>query len=285
MQKYIERKKRWLKKNEQYIKHSPSPIYWAPQPQIVGRARRESVSSSENTWERQPVSGKQDSPLAMASWLVYLLTGWGRGWTYGLLKHGLVVGRPRHPKGWSWRALVPVSLDSSRLDSQSWTAVLQELAAQCSLLLPLPAAARDPTPILSQTQRWWGGREEEEEVRGHWLWGIYGKGLAAAGKLADTILLSWSPECGASLSPVAEGIKALVLARGHAGTVVPTHMDICWALSVQILDTDTLISGNLSKFKVRMAGEVRSGASVSESEGCQWPASYCSYLTQITALR
>ncbi len=180
-----------MKKTENKTKTitgSPSSTHCVSQLWIVGSEMRESASGSESTRERQPVRGKQDFPLAIASWLVYLLTGWGRGWTYGLLKHGLVVGRPSYPEGWSWRPLVPVSLNSSRLDSQSWTAVLQELAEQCSLPLPLPAAAHTPTPTLSQTQRWRGGGGEGLLAVGC-AWG----GLAAAGKLTDTMLLSLVP--------------------------------------------------------------------------------------------
>lgn len=136
----------------------------------IGCERTEPGSCSETMQEPKPVRGKQDFPLAMASWLVYLLTGWvgvwGRGWTYGLLKHGLVVGRPRHPKGWSWRALVPVSLNFSRLDSQSWTAVLQESAA-LSLSLCCRCCSHPYTHPQSNPVK----DGEVGEVRGHWLWG------------------------------------------------------------------------------------------------------------------
>lgn len=138
----------------------------------IGCERTEPGSCSETMQEPKPVRGEQDFPLAMASWLVYLLTGWvgvwGRGWTYGLLKHGLVVGRPRHPKGWSWRALVPVSLNFSRLDSQSWTAVLQESAALSLSLLLLLLTPLHP-PSVKPSQRWWSGGSEGPLALGPWL--------------------------------------------------------------------------------------------------------------------
>lgn len=75
-----------LNKIQKDITHSLFQIYFVSQLQIAGCERRESASGSENTQERQPVRGKQDFPLAMASWLVYLLTGWG----------GLVGGEGEH---------------------------------------------------------------------------------------------------------------------------------------------------------------------------------------------
>lgn len=232
----------------------------------IGCERTEPGSCSETMQEPKPVRGKQDFPLAMASWLVYLLTGWvgvwGRGWTYGLLKHGLVVGRPRHPKGWSWRALVPVSLNFSRLDSQSWTAVLQESAA---LSLSAAATAHTPTPTLSQTQSKmvkWG------------KWGATGFGaLVAAEKLPDTILVSLVPKCGADLRPVAEGLQVLVLAWGHAGGfgVLSIYNDVHCA-------SGNGRPGNLSEVEGERADWACSGASVLGVYGCQWPTSYCSFL-------
>lgn len=170
-----------------------------------------------------------------ANWVEGGGVGWGRGWTYGLLKHGLVVGRPRHPKGWSWRALVPVSLNSSRLDSQSRTAVLQELAAECSLSLPLPAAALTPTPILSQTQG-------EMLKRGRWRatgFGVYtGRGaLAAAGKLTDTILLSLVPRVWCCAEPCCWGNRSPVPCKKTCWCCGPNAYGRLLRISVQISDT------------------------------------------------
>lgn len=232
----------------------------------IGCERTEPGSCSETMQEPKPVRGKQDFPLAMASWLVYLLTGWvgvwGRGWTYGLLKHGLVVGRPRHPKGWSWRALVPVSLNFSRLDSQSWTAVLQESAALSLSLLPLLLTPLHP-PSVKPSQRWWSGGSEGPLALGPWL------------QLRNCLTPSscpWSPSVVLIWGLLLRDYKCWSL---HEDTLVvlgsSAYNDVHCA-------SGNGRPGNLSEVEGERADWACSGASVLGVSGCQWPTSYCSFL-------
>lgn len=131
----------------------------------------------------------------------------------------------------------------------------------------------------SQTHRGEGGRRE---AAGSEVYMQRGSGLQLGHWLTPSSY-PWSPECGAALSPVAEGIKTLVPTRGQAGTVFTTQMDICCALAsrfwTRLSRNNTLVLVTSSEFKVRSA------ALVLRAESCQQPTSYCSYLIKITALR